>query len=264
MRQQKRIALITGASSGIGAAVARLLAGQGWHVLLVARRQERLSLLAAEIEQTGGLASIFPADLSLEISRQDVIQAVQGSIGHIDVLINNAGFGWYGYYATMPWPTVQEMLQVNIGAAAHLTRLVIPGMLERNTGHLIHIGSVAGNLPSQGVALYSATKSFLYAFNTSLYRELRGTNVHTSLICAGPVRTDFFQTAANHPAGKHIPVEHWGVSAELIAKRVQRLLHRPRRRIFVPGWLAIVPWVELALGWLPDRLGPLLLEKLHK
>jgi len=177
------------------------------------------------------------------------------------VLINNAGLGWYGYYAGMPWSTILEMLQVNITATVHLTRLVLPGMLERGAGHLIHVGSIAGSFPSQGVVLYSASKSFLNAFNSSLYRELRGTHVSTSILLAGPVQTEFFQAAAKRSAGRTIPAEGWGIKAESIAKRVNDLLRHPRRQIFVPRWLAIVPWIELLMGWLPDRLGPLLLKR---
>jgi len=258
---QGKLALITGASTGIGAATARILARRGLQLVLVARRKNLLEGLAQEIRQTGSQAFVRQADLAQEANRMAIVQDIRDNFGEIDVLINSAGLGWYGYYADMPYETISEMLQVNIATTIHLTRQVLPSMLERNAGHIIHIGSIVGSFPSQGVTLYSASKSFLDAFNTSLYRELQGTHIHTSIVRAGPVKTEFFRTAANRPEGRAIPVEGWGINAEVVARRVDWLLHHPRRQVFVPRWLAIVPWIELIFGWVPDRLGPLLLKR---
>ena len=128
---QNKIAVITGASSGIGEATARRLASAGLQVTLVARRVERLLKLKKEIEASGGKAKVIAADLSLEADRSRVFETVQAG-GGADVLINNAGFGWYGYYKNMPWETAREMLQVNIGAAVHLTSLFLPEMQKRD------------------------------------------------------------------------------------------------------------------------------------
>jgi hypothetical protein len=236
------------------------MAANGLQVLLTARRVDRLQALSRDIESSGGSVSIFPADLAQEADRQALFDAIQSDFGGIDVLVNNAGLGWYGYYSQMPWSIIQEMLWVNVEAAIHLTRLVLPDMLRRDAGHIIHVGSIAGSFPNQGVALYSATKSLLDAFNTSLYRELHGTHVHTSILKAGPVRTEFFSSTANRLDSRAIPVERWGISAERVANKILDLLWKPHRQAYVPGWLALTPWVELVLGWLPDRLGPLLLK----
>jgi uncharacterized protein len=255
-----KLAVVTGASSGIGASTGVQLAKLGFKVGLVARRKEKLDQIASEINRDGGQAVVIPADLSVVANYDLLYRSILENYGPIDILINNAGFGWYGYFADMPLSTLEEMLQVNLQAAIRLTRLVLPDMCKRNSGHIIHIGSIAGNFPNQGVALYSATKSFLDAFNTALYRELRTSNVHTSIVNAGPVHTEFFQSALNRPAGRAIPAERWGIFPDQVARRIVKLIHHPRRRIFVPGWLAITPWVELFAGWLPDLLGPLLLK----
>ncbi len=225
--------------------------------MLVARRLERLRLLKAEIEAGGGQAEITVADLSSENERLHVFE----QIGAADVLVNNAGFGWYGYFSKMSWKTARELLQVNITAMAHLTSLFLPGMMERRNGHVINVGSISGSIPSQGIAMYSASKSFMDAFTTSLYRETRGTNVQVSVVRAGPVQTEFGETALQKENGGHVPTEKIGVSAEHVAWRIWKLLLHPRRVIYVPRWLRIVPWLELSFGWLEDLLGPMLLKR---
>jgi short-subunit dehydrogenase len=256
-----RLALITGASSGIGAVTASELASHGLPVVLVARRLERLENLAAEIHSAGGQAQVIASDLTDESDRQRLYQQVNATYGPVEVLVNNAGFGWYGYYADMPWKTALEMLQVNVEAVMHLTRLFLPDMRARKRGHIINIGSVSGSLPNQGIAIYGASKSFLDAFTTSLYREMHGTGVHVSVVRAGPVVTEFYQQAARRPAGFPVPAERFAVSAELVARRIWGLIQRPRRVIYVPPLLHLSPWLELLFGWLIDRLGPLLLRR---
>jgi short-subunit dehydrogenase len=259
MNWRDKVAVITGASSGIGEATARCLANTGMLVVLVARRLERLLRLKAELESTGGKATALAADLGSETDRLHLFEQV----GRADVLVNSAGFGWYGYYDRMSWDTAREMLQVNVGATAHLTSLFLPGMRARNMGHIINIGSISGSLPSQGIAMYAASKSFMDAFTTSLYRETRGTRVQVSVVRAGPVMTEFCESALGRANGLHVPTENVGVPAEHVAHRIRELLLRPRRVIYVPRWLQIVPWIELSFGWLEDLIGPLLLKRKH-
>jgi short-subunit dehydrogenase len=257
---RNKVAVITGASSGIGAATARKLAKQGLVVILVARREERLQTLAAEIREAGGHAEVITADLSQESERQRVYAQVEAEYGQADVLINNAGLGWYGYGVEMPWTIASEILQVNVTAAVHFTLLFIKKMRSLGTGHIINIGSISGSLPSQGVAVYGATKSFLDNFTTALYRELAGTKLHISVVRAGPVFTEFDDNVANLNGGMHLPTERIGVSADMVANRIWKLLEHPRRVIYIPTWLAITPYIENSFGWLIDRLGPMLLR----
>jgi short-subunit dehydrogenase len=225
-------------------------------LFLVARRAGRLDALTARIRAAGGTAEPIPADLSLEPERARLFQAVEQA-GGADVLICSAGLGWYGYYSEMPWPIALEMIQVNVTAAVHLASLFLPTMKSRGRGHVVMVGSIAGAIPSQGVALYSATKAFLDAFTTSLHRELSGTPVHVSVIRPGPVATEFFEAAAARPAGTHIPAEQFAIRPQRVAEAICRILERPRRAVYVPSALALVPWVEASFGWLMDRLGPL-------
>jgi short-subunit dehydrogenase len=260
MDWQDRIAVVTGASSGVGEATAVRLAAEGMQVRLVARRLDRLARLQERIEARGGCATGLAADLSIESERCRVFDDLQAH-GGVDVLINSAGFGWYGYFSQMPWDTASEMLRVNVAASAHLASLFLPEMLRRGRGHIINVGSIAGSIPSQGIAMYAATKAFLDAFTTSLWRELRGTPVKASIVRASAVRTEFGESALSRDGGGHVPTEHVGVSADHVAACIWALLQHPRRLIYVPRWTRVVPWAELSFGWFMDLLGPLLLQR---
>ena len=259
-----KVAVVTGASSGIGAATARRLARAGMQVVLVARRLDRLESLVEDIRQAGGRAECITADLAQEQDRKNIFQQVTDRYGAVDVLVNNAGLGWYGYGSDMSWKTAWEMLQVNVEAVVQLSLSFLPLMRKRGSGHIINIGSISGSIPSQGIALYGATKSFLDNFSTALHRELTGTRVHVSVVRAGAVKTEFSETALAQENGGHVPTEHVGVSAEHVAWRIWKLLLYPQRVIYVPGWLRVVPWAELAFGWIIVRIGPLLLKRSAK
>lgn len=258
---RERVALVTGASSGIGGQTARRLAEEGYRVVLVARRQDRLEALAAAIRAAGGAAEVLVADLAQSDGPRAVYEKVMERYGGIDVLVNNAGFGWYGWASEMPWATAQDMLQVNTAALTQLIVLFLPVMRRAGRGHVINVSSVAGSLPSQGVALYSATKSFVDALTTALYRELRGSGVHVSVVKPGPVLTEFYRTAERLPLGSPVPGEKLAIKPEVVAEAIMDLLRRPRRAVWVPGALSILPWVEAGFGWILDRLGPLLLRR---
>lgn len=257
MTWQDKVAIITGASSGIGAATARLFASKGMRVFLVARRVEKLHELQAEIASAGGKAEVVATDLRSEKMQGEVFK----QIGAADVLVNNAGFGWYGYFHKMNWETASEMLHVNVEAMAHFTSLFLPGMYEKNCGHIINVGSISGSIPSQGIAMYAASKSFMDAFTTALCREMHGTRVHVSVVRAGPVKTEFCESALKRENGGHVPTDKVGVTSELVARRIWNLLLHPKRVVYVPRWLGIVPWAELSFGWLEDLIGPLLLKR---
>jgi hypothetical protein len=255
-----RIAVVTGASSGIGAVTARKLAAAGYRVVMVARREEKLQRVAEEIETRGGAAEVLAADLS----RPEGIRAVYDSVIErgegIDVLVNNAGFGWYGYASDMPPETAREMIHVNNAALAELIVLFLPLMRGRGRGHVINVSSIVGGFPSPWAALYSATKSFIDTLTTALHRELRGTGVHVSAVRPGPVLTEFYQSVIQRSAGRSIPVEKF-VPPEIVADAIVRLLARPRRAVYVPRRFWIIPWVELGLGWLIDRVAVLLMRR---
>jgi len=257
----QKTALITGASSGLGESFARFLSGRGLRVILTARREERLKSLCAEIISAGGSAIYFPADLSNEAGRAGLFEFVRGKEITPDILINNAGFGWYGYFYEMPWETASNLMAVNMAASAHLTRLFLPDMLARGSGHIINIGSIAGGLPNQGIAMYGASKAFLNAFTTALYRELRGSGVTASVMRLGPVETEFYDHARSLENGLSVPAEKAAIPVERVNQALWRLICRPKRFVYVPRWLVLSRYVENLFGGIIDLLGPLLLKR---
>jgi len=256
-----KVAVITGASSGVGASFVKFLAQAGLHVVLTARREERLKDLQAAIIVQGGKASFYTADLSKKKERESLYKKINAEIGDIDILINNAGFGWYGYYSDMPWKLVEQMMAVNMMGMLHLTNLFLPGMLDLGKGHIINISSIAGGLPNQGIAVYAASKAFMDAFTTSLHRELRGSGVQSSVMRLGPVKTEFYDRARELMNGRSIPAEKFAISTEQVDSALWRLINYPQRVVYVPGWLAVSRYVEIIFGGVTDRIGPLLLNK---
>lgn len=253
--------LITGASSGIGEAAAYLLASKGMKVILTARRVERLKQAAEKINQSGGCAEVIKADLSLERQRALLFRKVIARYGRLDILVNNAGMGWYGYTTEMPWKTAEQLLQVNVAAMIQLTLLFLPVMQKQGSGHIINIGSIAGKMPNQGIAMYGASKSFMDAFTTSLYRELTGTGVHASVLRPGAVTTEFYDTAQKASRGLRTPGEGMAVTPARVAGAIWKLIQNPRRTAYVPAILSLSPWLDILFGWVIDRMGPLLLKR---
>jgi short-subunit dehydrogenase len=255
-----RIAVVTGASSGIGAVTARRLAESGYRVIMVARREDKLQRIAEEIEARGGAAEILAVDLSKSEGVRAVYDRVIERGEGIDVLVNNAGFGWYGYASDMPSEIAREMIHVNNAALTELIVLFLPLMRGGGRGHVINVSSIVGGFPSPWAALYSATKSFIDTLTTALHRELRGTGVHVSAVRPGPVLTEFYQSVIKRSEGRAIPVERF-VPPEAVANAIMRLIAHPRRAVYVPKRFWVIPWVEFGFGWLIDRVAVLLMRR---
>jgi short-subunit dehydrogenase len=259
-----RTALVTGASSGIGAATARLLAEEGIFVALAARREERLRALVEDIEAGGGHAAAFPVDLSEADAPERLFRQVCEKLGNVDVLVNNAAFGYYGYFAEMDLETLRNMTMVNVNAPAALTILALREMIPRGFGHIIQIGSISPDVPSQGSAWYAATKAAMDVGNIALYRELRGTGVRLSVVRPGPVQTEFFDAANRQKnAIPHLGAKMGGVPPERVARKVVWLLRHPRKRVHVPASAAWFRLLEWTTGWLQDWIGPVDLRRYH-
>ena len=261
---QNKIALVTGASSGIGALTSKFLADQGLQVILAARREEKLREITSEITAAGEKAIYRVCDLSVDADRISLFNSLNLEGLLPDILVNNAGIGWYGYFHDMPWDVARELVALNIAATTHLTLLFLPHMMASGYGHIINIGSVAGKLPEQGIAVYASSKSYLDSFTTSLYRELAGTGVHISVLRAGPIKTEFFDAARRLENGGNIPAERLATSASAVSNAIWRLLKRPKKVIYVPAWLFLSPLLEYLFEWAVDLVGPLLLKNKQK
>ncbi len=252
--------LVTGASSGIGEAVCREAARCGARVVMVARRTTELARIGGEIRRGGGTADWIGADLTDDEDVRRLLDELHRRYGHIDILVSNAGSGWYGPVWEMSWDSAQSLIELNVVATARLALALLPEMVAARRGHLIVMGSIAGSLPAQGIAIYAATKAFLESYCRSVYRETRRTGVAVSLVKPGAVVTPFFD-AARRDGGRRIPFSSRGLSAQHVACRVVGLMGRPRRQMYVPFYLRLVPLVELLFGWVLDRLGPIALRR---
>jgi hypothetical protein len=198
MSPTKHTALVTGASAGLGADYARLLAADGHDLILVARRRERLDQLAAELTAAHGItAHVFPADLARPNAARELFAAVTGAGLQVDLLINNAGFGSNGPFADSDEQWELDMVAVNIAALVQLTHLCLPAMIARRHGRILNVGSTAGFQAGPFMATYYASKAFVNHFSEALSHELAGTGVTVTVSCPGPVATEFGAIAGN-------------------------------------------------------------------
>jgi short-subunit dehydrogenase len=189
----RRLALVTGASAGIGAAFARILASHGYDVALTARRADRLEKLAEDIRLRSGVETlVIPADLAESEGPGQVLDHLTAHGRVVDALVNNAGYGLPGAYADTLWADQQAFLQVMLHAPAELTHRVLPGMVSRRFGRIVNVASLAGLVPgAAGHTLYAATKSFLVKFSQSLHLETEGQGVHVTALCPGFTYSEF-------------------------------------------------------------------------
>jgi short-subunit dehydrogenase len=184
--------LITGASSGIGRELAKCFAADGCRLILLARKRHALQELADELRKTHKTQSeILPADLAEPSAPGNIFAHLQGHGTKVDVLVNNAGFGAQGQFAQLPADRQLDMLQVNITALTHLTRLLLPAMIARRHGGVLNVASTAAFQPGPGMAVYYATKAFVLSFTEAIAEELKGTGVIVSALCPGPTDTNF-------------------------------------------------------------------------
>lgn len=183
--------LITGASAGLGAALAREYAARGWDLILVARREERLNRLAAELKAAHDTNSqVIMADLFSETAVEDLMTALGST--QVDGLINNAGYGHPGTFLASSWDDHRRFNHLMSVVPIELTRALLPGMAARGFGRVMQVASLAGHMPgSRGHTLYAAVKSYLIKFSESLNVEMMGTGVHVSALCPGFVLTEF-------------------------------------------------------------------------
>lgn len=186
--------VITGASSGIGTELARGLARRGYPLLLVARREERLVELADELRGEHGLRiDVLPADLADDEARGQLIERIARD--PVAGLCNSAGFGTSGPFHTLPLEREREQVILNALALMELTHAALPGMVERGAGAVLNIASVAGFQPLPGMAVYSGTKAFVQTFSEAVHEELHGTGVSCTVLCPGPVPTEWADIA---------------------------------------------------------------------
>lgn len=227
---QGKAVLITGSSSGIGRMTSLALANAGAQLALVARRADRLAAVVKEVGARGGTAEMFPCDVTVPEAVEAAVQGCLSRYGRIDVLVNNAGAG---FFATIEQTTVEDLdavLAVNLKGTFHGIRAVLPVMRRQKAGHIINVASTAGRRGSPYVGAYCAAKFAVVGLTESLRTELTGSGIQVSLFCPGATQTEFFDAARRrtaHHRGRVGPVE----SAERVAERLVDLIRRPRAEV---------------------------------
>ncbi len=195
-RWKGKWALVTGASAGIGSELARQLAAGGAHLLLTARRKDRLEKLAEELRSRhGATVAVLAADLAQPGAADAIFGYTSGKGIEVELLVNNAGFGVFGEFTRIPLERQLEMVQVNVSAVIHLTYLYLPGMLERRHGDILIVASTAGFQSVPYISAYAATKSFDLFFAGALAEEVRPRGVRVCALCPGSTATEFQQVA---------------------------------------------------------------------
>jgi NAD(P)-dependent dehydrogenase (short-subunit alcohol dehydrogenase family) len=233
------VAIVTGASSGIGAATACELGRRGAKVVVAARRAEALDEQVRAIQRAGAEALAVPTDVSVASDLKLLVDRTMAEFGRIDVLVNNAGAGWSRPLASSPTDRLVELVEVNLLGALLLTRLVLPGMLERRRGSIISVASLSGRVAME--PLYSATKYGLRGFSLALRRQLKGTGVSVSLVSPGNIRT-----AMTARVGQRLP------EPDLVARTIAGLVTHPRREVVVPRRHYAIAWLEQLLPGVAD------------
>jgi hypothetical protein len=232
---QGRTALITGASAGIGEALARVFAAHGFDLVLTARRAERLAALAAELRAAHGVkAQAAPADLARPETCAQLVNDLEQDGVAVDVLVNNAGYAVPGLYRETEWGAQRDFLQVLVAAPCELTHRLLPGMTKHGYGRILNVASVAGLMPgSANHTLYGGAKAMLIKWSQAVHSEQKGTGVHVTALCPGFTLSEFHDVTGTRSAMSRMPKFLW-LSAERVAREGYEAVMN-NRPIAIPG-----------------------------
>jgi short-subunit dehydrogenase len=260
MPHTRPVALVTGGSSGIGLALARVLAREGHDLVLVARRERELQVIADELKSRYGAdATVIAADLSVAAGPRQVFDAVTAAGLQVDVLVNNAGFGGQGRFTETDGATEQRMLAVNVVALTDLTKLFLPAMIGRGRGRVLNVASTAAFQPGPFMAVYYASKAYVLSFTEALAEEVAGTGVTATALCPGVVPTGF-QAAAEMSDDLPLLKSPGSKSPQFVAQAAYDGMMRGKR-IVIPGALNKVGVQTLRLS--PRRAVVRVVKRLH-
>jgi short-subunit dehydrogenase len=227
--KRRSVALITGASAGLGVEFARQLSKRGHRLVLVARRKNRLDALAREL----GNARAVAIDLSKANAAAKLMADLDAAGDKVEILVNNAGFGLIGRFAELDSKRERQMIDLNVGALADLCRAVAPGMIKRKSGAILNVASTAAFQPGPKMAVYFATKAFVLSFTEALHEELKPHGIKVSCLCPGPTRTEFGEVAG---FGGNGAFDKLAMEAGEVVEAGLKGMDR-NRAVVVPGWV---------------------------
>jgi len=263
---QGKVVLITGASSGFGEDAARLFAKEGCKVVLAARRLEKLQEMAADIQSEGGEAIAIPVDVNQSAEIEVMVQTALDLYERIDILFNNAGFGAVDWFEELDAERhIETLVSVNLTGTMLVTRAVLPDMLDRGSGHIINMASVAGLIATPLITTYSASKYGVRAFTDALRREVSPLGIKVSGIYPGPAVTEFGthlkKNRTREAINKFIDLR---MTSEYVARRVVDVAKHPRRSLIIPWWFRIITTFDTLFPIVVDWILYFFARKNHK
>jgi hypothetical protein len=253
MAGDEPVILVTGASSGIGEAVARRFGQSGYRVVLAARREDRLKSIAQEIQAAGGSTLPVVTDLSSLDQIHRLVESSLAEYGQIDVLCNNAGFGRIKFLEELdPVADIESQLQVNLTGLIQVTRSVLPHMIARQKGHIVNMASMAGFVGSPTYTIYAASKYGVRGFSEALRREVGVLGIRVTCVYPGGVQTDFAQHAGIQRKTGFTTPSRLRLSPEQVAQAVLEVVRRPRRTVILPRTMAVLAWLNYLFPGIVD------------
>ena len=246
-------ALVTGASAGIGAEFCRQLAEQGYQLVLVARREDKLKAIADELRESFGARSlIIVADLSEKNASEAIVERLSQEHIDIEFLVNNAGYGLPGSFHVPGWQEHEDFIQVLLTAVCELTWRLLPGMRERGRGYIVNVASVAGLVsPTAGHTLYGATKSFLIRFSQSLALENAESGVRVCALCPGFTYSEFHDVNGTREMISQLPDFLWLQAKDVVADTMRAMFAKKFKPVLIPGrQYKVIVFMERYLPWL--------------
>ncbi|OAH55949.1 oxidoreductase [Domibacillus aminovorans] len=250
MTKVKKIVVITGASSGLGTELAKEAVSSDYSVVLIARRVERLEQIKKEIETSPDSVRIYQAD----VTDRTALSALFTEIGRVDVLINNAGVGYFAWAHEMKPEETAQMINVNVMGLINCSELVMPQMIERKSGHIINIASQAGKLATPKSAVYAATKHAVLGYTNSIRMELGRSNVRVTAINPGPIATPFFDKA--DPEGTYMKnAGKLMLDPADVSKKTIAVIGQPVREVNIPKWMAMGSFIHSLFPGTVERVG---------
>lgn len=238
---KNKTVLITGASSGIGKQTAVEFAKLGANIILVARRKEKLDELANELEKFNVITFVCQCDVSDKEQVKEMSKTVLEKFDSIDVLVNNAGFAIYGYVKDLSIDEIESQMETNYFGMMYCIKNFLPSMLDKKSGHIVNVASVAASFGLPGIASYCASKFAMLGFSEGLKHELHGTGVGVTVVSPIMVRTDFF----DHPSFEKMPkYSPTSLSSKTVAKAILKAANSPRLEIIVPSVVRSAVWLK--------------------
>ncbi len=262
--QQKGWALVTGASAGIGEEFCNQLAALSWPVVLVARREDRLKLLAERLRKEHGVESrCYPFDLAQPDASEKLVAALEADAIEVEFLVNNAGYGVPGTFTESDWQTHADSLQVMLTSVCELTWRLLPGMQQRSRGYIVNVASLAGLVPgSARHTLYGATKAFLIKYSESLAMENLHTGVSVSALCPGFTYSEFHDVLGSRELTSQMASYMWMNADEVVRFGIDSVMKQPPLVVAVPG--RVNRFIATLFRLMPRKMALALIQRQSK